>query len=142
VIGDGRTDTSKFSRGLEKGSIPAAVYTPGSYAAFKEAESKVGFWVNYLLPRDFSKDFVTFGLLKEMIEKILNRSCTFRPSNLYDFMKGKVSHPDEISLIEKHLDGCSECQDYFTKTLVTPQGTIERQRRTIRVYDSSRYQPR
>lgn len=135
VVGDGFTDAPMFSYAKKKGGIPVVVYDPGSFEAYQKSLSTIGMWADYVLPRDYSPDSATFGFWKEIIGKKINPDrCSFMPSTLYNYKKGKVIHPEEIDCIKNHLEKCRQCQDYFTKVLVTPEGTVERHKIEVSRY--------
>jgi phosphoserine phosphatase len=139
VAGDGYSDISMFSFAKKKGGTPVAVYKPGSYKEYKKTADSVGVWVDYVLPRDYSPGFITFNLLSEIIESKLSRSCDFRASSLYDYKKGKVRHPNELACIEKHLKECQECNTFYRKTFVTPEGTKEVHNIAVELYNDSKH---
>ena len=134
VIGDGFSDISMFAYGMKKGMSPVSVYDKGNYSSFKKTLDNVGVWVTHILPKNFSPDFVTFRLLCNIVDSKLNKGCDFRPSSLYDFKKGNITHPSELDCVREHLRGCKECQGYYDKTLVTPEGTIEKHSVDIEIY--------
>jgi hypothetical protein len=139
VVGDGFSDISMFSYAKKKGGTPVAVYKPGSYDEYQKAVASVGVWVDYVLPRDYSPEFITFDLLAEIIQNKLGRRCEFRPSSLYDYRKGKVRHQHEIDCIKAHLEECSECSKFYRKTFVTPEGTKEVHDISVGLYDDSKH---
>lgn len=125
VVGDGQTDTSKFAYSKKKGGTPCAVYEPKNEKALDKAKKTVGLWVDYLMPRDYTPNSVTYKLLVQAIERKIKRKCTFRPNSLHDYKKGAITHPDEERMIKDHINSCSECQQYFCKYLVPLNNQIE-----------------
>jgi len=128
VCGDGFTDISMFAFGKKKGGTPVCVYKPGDVAKYTEAISMVGDWADYFLPRSYAPGSQTFAMFCQIVDKILARTCSFRPAALYDLRKGNTTHPDEVKCVLTHLEKCGECQEYYVKTRVTPYATIERNR--------------
>ncbi len=96
------------------------IYSAKDYKEYHKAIKNVSEWVDYILPRDYSPNQKTIDTLKEVIENKIKRSCEFSPESLYNYNKGKITHPTEQKCIEEHLKTCYECNKYYEKKIVTP----------------------
>lgn len=135
VVGDGYSDTSKFSLAKKRGGTPVVLYEPGSYDAYFKAVDTLRSRADYFLPRDFTPGFQTFNFLKEIVERKRDRECLCDPRDLYAYRKGDKNIPEIWDAVQNHLGKCNECQDFFRQVHVTPEGTIEEHRTNIRRYE-------
>jgi len=131
VVGDGFTDTPMFSYGKNEGALACALYGDGDFSAYEKALETVGHRSDYVIPRNFTPGSTSYNLFKEMVQRQLQKSCEFIPSQLQAYKKGKPMHESQIECVETHLNECTQCQDYFSTTIVSPQGTIERIKRDV-----------
>jgi hypothetical protein len=120
VIGDGFTDTAKFAYAKKKGGTPVAVYKKGDEKSFEKAVLTVGDWVDFILPRDYTPNTITYKYLKKIIESKLKTRSTFPYILLHEYKKGNLKDKKIIELVKEALNNDLELKNYFTTIHVQP----------------------
>tara|TARA_Y100000310_G_C20663937_1_gene806396 strand:+ start:1218 stop:2234 length:1017 start_codon:yes stop_codon:yes gene_type:complete len=124
VLGDGQTDNSIISVGIKGGATGIGVYTPGDFEEYRKTVSALGQRAQGIAPRDYTPGGVLFNLLCDSIERMIERECDFDPGLLHKYRKQNLPHEGLYNFVDHHIKGCSECQDYFKQTVVTPNGNV------------------
>lgn len=125
VIGDGFSDIAKFSYARNRGGISICVYDPENRKAYERImHSDLVSRLQYVLPRDYSKDSTTFSILQNIIQQLLSRDLSLNPELLNIYERGNIKLPAIQELVRTQIRADQSLQDFLTLTAVTPDGEI------------------
>tara|TARA_Y100000310_G_scaffold134116_1_gene133133 strand:- start:571 stop:1503 length:933 start_codon:yes stop_codon:yes gene_type:complete len=117
LFGDGESDLRMFNFIRERGGYAIGVYGLNNNPPHEKTKNKLDGKVNYILPRDYSKDSIIDLVITDLIDTIFNRSCNYDYRLVSALNLHQLKNKGLIDLTSRHLSSCNDCQERSWPTI-------------------------